>query len=112
MRGTEKKSILMRVSTVWKDENCLHLSAFVYSSTVVVDDVVPAVVRHQAIDRSEIDARLPLRGRDCGGRAGRGRGMDVHGRSLPRRRPKRGANSFAAHGSEIAPPVLAGRLAP
>ena len=29
---------------------------------MIVDDIVPAVVRHEAIDRREVDARLPFRG--------------------------------------------------
>jgi hypothetical protein len=48
---------------------------------VVVNAIIPAVVRDQAIDRGEIDANLPFRGRYRGRWIGRGLGMDVHGES-------------------------------
>ena len=45
---------------------------------VIVDHVVPAVVRAQAVDRGEIDARLALRVGDVGEVDGRF-GGNIHG---------------------------------
>src|SRR5215470_7801694 len=46
---------------------------------MIVDDVAPAVVRDQAIDRGEIDPRLPFLRRDAALGDGCDIGVDVHG---------------------------------
>ena len=57
----------------------LSILAWSPHGAVVVNDVIPAMVRDQAIDRSEVDARLPFRSR-CR-RRWAGFGMDVHGKA-------------------------------
>jgi hypothetical protein len=57
------------------------LLSFAKGLGVIVNAIIPAVVRDQAIDRGEIDAGLPFRGRYRGRWIGRGFGMDVHGES-------------------------------
>src|SRR5262249_60899446 len=57
---------------------------------VVENAITPAMVRAQPIDRGEIDASLPFRGRSRRRRTGRGFGKDVHGRA-PCLRRARGA---------------------
>src|SRR5262245_30687552 len=46
---------------------------------VVVNDIIPAMVRDQTIDGGEVDAALPFRRGDRGRWAGLG--MDVHGKA-------------------------------
>src|SRR5712692_3164017 len=50
---------------------------------VVVNQVVPAIVRAQPVNCGEIDAGLPLLRRDPGGPRGRDLGVLVHGLSSP-----------------------------
>src|ERR1700730_2660556 len=60
-------------------EKCRSLSAAVGGPRLVVDDVVPAMMRDKAIYRGEVDARLPFSGRDRGSHIFRSSGVNVHG---------------------------------
>ena len=63
----------------------LHQELSIFSrnahGAVVVNVVIPTMVGDKPIDRGEIDANLPFRGRYRGRWIGRGFGMDVHGES-------------------------------
>jgi hypothetical protein len=61
-------------------KKCLCVSGVRFRLVVIVNHVVPAMVRDQAIDRGEIDAALPFRRGHR--RRWAGFGVDVHGEFL------------------------------
>src|SRR3984893_6520707 len=60
-------------------EKCRSLSAAVGGPRLILDAVVPAMMRDKAIYRGEVDARLPFSGRDRGSHIFRSSGVNVHG---------------------------------
>src|SRR5215468_10420518 len=60
-------------------EKCSDVLGSATVPDVVVNAVIPAMVRDQAINRGEIDAGLPFRGGHRRRWIGCGFGMDVHG---------------------------------